>query len=100
MKKNWLLIGGIALVLGAVVFIVYSSTTNQSKVTALRRTAATEHNHTANQSGIKKIPAYQVAPTRASLRPTLEPESFTGVTRDAYRAVRQIPRGRHRESHR
>ena len=32
-----------------------------------------------------------MAPTRASLGPTLEPEKFTGITRDAYRAVRQIP---------
>ena len=32
-----------------------------------------------------------MVPVRANLGPTLEPERFTGITRDAYRAVKQIP---------
>jgi hypothetical protein len=32
-----------------------------------------------------------VAPSKSSLGPTLEPGQFTGITRDAYRAAREIP---------
>jgi hypothetical protein len=38
------------------------------------------------------LPAYfEQAPSRSSLKPTLAPEKFTGLTRDAYVAVREIP---------
>ena len=30
-------------------------------------------------------------PSRASLEPTLAPETFSGITRDAYRAAKEIP---------
>src|SRR5918993_85277 len=96
MKKsnNWLLFGGIALLLVAAVLIVNSANTkrpaaNRSNAST-GQTAAQDHSHPP-KSGIKRVPAYEVAPVRASLGPTLEPERFTGTTRDAYRAVRQIP---------
>ena len=94
-SKNWLLFGGIALVLVAAVLIVNSANTNQQATqksnVAARQTPAPDHSHTPTKSGVKRIPAYEVAPARANLAPTLDPERFTGLTRDAYRAVRQIP---------
>jgi hypothetical protein len=92
MKKkgqNWLLFGGIALVLLAAVLIVNSARTNQPP--AAKQNAMAQHNHSPAQSAIKHVPAYQMAPVRASLGPTLDPEKFTGMTRDAYRAAKQIP---------
>ena len=90
-KNNWLLIGAIAAMLVAAVLIVNSASTNRSSNVASRQTAAPEHNHTPAKGAAKRVPAFEVAPIRANLRPTLEPERFTGMTRDAYRAVRQIP---------
>lgn len=38
------------------------------------------------------VPAhYETAPEKASLAPSLPPEKFTGKTREAYRAVREMP---------
>lgn len=95
-KKNWLLIAGIALLLVAAVLMVNSSN-NQSQLTAATRNAtqpATQtpsHDHAANTTA-KVIPAYLTTPpNKASLAPTLNPESFKGITRDAYRAVKEIP---------
>ena len=97
-RKNWLLFGGIAVLLVAAVLIVSSANRNQGKgldtrnvvavATPARQTPAQDHGHSHNP---KRVPAFEVAPTRASLAPTLDPERFTGMTRDAYRAVRQIP---------
>ena len=37
------------------------------------------------------VPAhFEVPPSKSSLGPTLNPDSFTGPARDAYRAVREI----------
>ena len=97
MKKNWLLIGGIVLLLVVVVLMVSSASKNQPTTTATRTTPSQStpaHNHPdgASTSSAKTVPAYfQVAPSKASLAPTLEPEKFTGPTREAYRAVREIP---------
>lgn len=94
MKKNWLLIGGIVGLLVVAVLMVNSASKDQPQSTPTR-TASTPshpspaHNHAADA---KTIPAYlQVAPSKSSLAPTLEPEKFTGPTREAYRAVREIP---------
>ena len=98
MKKNknqsWLLFGAIGLLLIAAVMIVYSVNSNQTAArrttAAISQTPAQDHNH-PHPNKPKRVPAFEVAPTRASLAPTLDPERFTGMTRDAYRAVRQIP---------
>jgi hypothetical protein len=93
MKKNWLLFGSIAVLLVATVLIVNSAnqpTAPRSNISN-RQTPAQDHSHAPKQGGVKRVPAFEVAPTRASLAPTLDPERFTGLTRDAYRAVRQIP---------
>jgi hypothetical protein len=95
MKKNWLLIGGIVGLLVVAVLMVNSASKDQTQpprpTTASQATP--EHNHSpASASAAKNIPAFfQVAPSKSSLAPTLEPEQFTGPTREAYRAVRQIP---------
>lgn len=92
-SKNWLLVGGIAVLLVAAVLIVNSANTNKparpASNTVASQTPASDHNHPHPK--VKRVPAFEVAPTRASLAPTLDPERFTGLTRDAYRAVRQIP---------
>src|SRR5215204_4072584 len=95
MKKNWFLFGGIALLVVAVVVVINSGNTNQYTATRSSGRQLTQepaaHDH-AKASAAKPVPAfYAQAPSRASLGPTLEPERFTGITRDAYRAVKQIP---------
>lgn len=96
MKKNWFLLGGIALLVVAAVMIVNSASTN--KPTPIAKTKPTTsqghdgHDHPPPTSGVKNVPAFLSAPpSRGSLAPTLDPERFTGATREAYRAVRQIP---------
>jgi len=93
MKKNWLLIGGIVVLLLAAVLMVSSMQNNQSDSTATHNATA-PHNHTTEPaaSEAKATPAhFEVAPSRSSLGPTLDPEKFTGLPRDAYRAAREIP---------
>ena len=97
MKKNWLLIGGVALLLVVAVLMVNSARTHQPESHNENHAASASpvaHNHSTESpaSSAKTIPAYlAVAPSRASLRPTLPPEQFFGPAREAYRAVRQIP---------
>lgn len=92
--NNWLLIGGIAVLLVAAVLIVNSARTKQPEVvrnTTQTTPAPSSHDHAA-KPGVKHVPAYYPqAPSRSNLAPTLNPEVFTGITRDAYRAVKQIP---------
>jgi|SRR5262245_23749569 len=93
MKKNWLLIGGIVVLLLAAVLIVSSTQNNQSDSTATNQPEA-PHNHATEPatSSAHAIPAhFETAPSRSALGPTLDPEKFTGLPRDAYRAVREIP---------
>ena len=93
-KKNnsWLLFAAVGLLLIATVLLVNSATSNKS---ATQRTTAavapTPAQDAHNHQNPKRVPAFEVAPIRANLGPTLDPERFTGMTRDAYRAVRQIP---------
>lgn len=91
MKKNWLLIAGIAVLLVAAVLIVNSSRTTPPSAPVPEHQAS----HTPVEQpaqAVNTIPAhYEHAPSRASLGPTLEPEKFTGPVRDAYRAAREIP---------
>jgi len=93
MKKNWLLIGGIALLVVAAVLMV-NSAGNQPQVTAVQQTNEPQaplprHDHAPTA---KTLPAhFEVPPSKSSLGPTLDPASFTGITRDAYHAAREIP---------
>jgi hypothetical protein len=91
MKKNWLLIGGIVLLLLAAVLMVSSSNSPADSTANHNSTShpAAPHDHATSS---QTIPAhFEVAPSRSSLGPTLAPEKFSGITRDAYRAVREIP---------
>src|SRR5690348_13507563 len=98
MKKNWLLIGGIVLLLLAAVLMVSSRQNDQPTSTAAHD-ATTQppapHHHATTEpaaSTAQAIPAFFASPpSRSALGPTLEPEKFTGLARDAYRAVREIP---------
>jgi len=92
MKKNWLLIAGVALVIVAAVLMVNSTSTQrttpvQSVSQSTTQTPPPRHEHSA-----KIMPAhFEVPPSKSSLGPTLDPSQFSGVTRDAYRAAREIP---------
>ena len=96
MKKNWLLIAGVALLVVAAVLMVNSA--NNPSVTAIPnatqsvpQTPAPRHDHSPGATA-KTLPAhFEVPPSRSSLGPTLDPGSFSGITRDAYRAAREIP---------
>jgi hypothetical protein len=92
-RKNWILFGAITVLIVAAVLVVNSANTPRRTAPAPRQTAATTEtpSHEGHSHSKKRVPAFEVAPTRASLAPTLDPERFTGMTRDAYRAVRQIP---------
>lgn len=105
MKKTWILISGIIVLLIAAVLVVnqqkttsrtmglYQSASN-TPATANPQTPVDSHAGHAHASpgAAKTVPAFlTTAPSRASLGPTLAPEKFTGLTRDAYRAAREIP---------
>jgi uncharacterized protein with PCYCGC motif len=96
MKKNWLLIGGVVLLLVAAVLMVNSANQSQPATHNANHTAtesASQHsNEHPTSTAAKTVPAhFEVPPSKSSLGPTLDPQSFSGVTRDAYRAVREIP---------
>ena len=96
MKKNWLLFGGAALLVVVAVLVVNSARTSQTESHGANHSAAqspTAHHSTeAPATAAQAIPAhFEVAPSRASLAPTLAPEKFFGPAREAYRAVREIP---------
>ena len=93
MKKKWLLFAGVALLIIAAVLMVNSANNPRQSTTTTptAQTPAPRHDHPANATA-KTLPAhFEVPPSKSSLGPTLNPESFTGITRDAYRAVKEIP---------
>jgi hypothetical protein len=91
MKKDWLFI---PLLLVAAILIGNSAcnqqvTPVQKASQSTTQTPAPNHEHSA---AAKTIPAhFEVPPSKSSLGPTLDPNSFTGITRDAYRAAKEIP---------
>ena len=94
MKRNWFLIGSIALLVIAAVLMVNSANQKPAPTRISNSTPvqpAPQHDHPANPAA-KTVPAHlKVAPSKSSLAPTLDPLQFSGITRDAYRAVREIP---------
>jgi hypothetical protein len=90
MKKQWLLIGGLGALLLAAILIVNSGNSSEPA-------PAPAHQHQAAHAptqmpATQTMPAhYTMPPARSSLGPTLDPEKFTGPTREAYRAAREIP---------
>ena len=94
MKKTWILIGGIMVLLIAAVLVVNQQKTTSGRTgvnTSASKPPADTHAH-GTPAAEKIVPAFlTTAPSRASLGSTLAPEKFTGLTRDAYRAAREIP---------
>lgn len=92
MNKPWLLIAGIAILAVAAILMVNSKPTPRPAPLPPTDHAASHPPIQAPASAVKTVPAhFEHAPSRSSLGPTLPPEQFTGLTRDAYRAVREIP---------
>jgi hypothetical protein len=91
MNKSWLLIAGIVILGVAALLMVNSKPAPQP--------AAPSSDHLTSHppmqtpaTAAKTLPAhFEHAPSRSSLGPTLPPEQFTGLVRDAYRAAREIP---------
>jgi hypothetical protein len=94
MKKTLILAGGIILLLIAAILVVNRERTAEPHGVVGHTTPHTSADHAAApiNPATKVVPAYyEQAPSLASLGPTLAPEKFTGLTRDAYRAAREIP---------
>jgi hypothetical protein len=83
MKKSWVIIA----------LMVVNSACNQSTATTANKATTQpppQHEHSVNMAAT--VPAhFEVPPAKSNLGPTLDPEKFSGVTREAYRAVREIP---------
>ena len=92
MKKPWLLIAGIAILGLAAIFMVNSKSTSRPAPPSTTDHAASHPPMETPPGGVKTLPAhFEHAPSRSLLGPTLPPEQFTGLVRDAYRAAREIP---------
>lgn len=91
MKKPWLLIAGIAI-LGIAAIVMVNS---KSAPTPAPRADDHMASHPPIQtptSTAKTLPAFlKDTPSRSSLGQTLDPNDFTGLVRDAYRAAKEIP---------
>lgn len=91
MNKPWLLFAAIA-VLGVVAIYMVNSRSNPTAAPASTQHVESHPHFEGPTSAAKTVPAhFDHAPSRSSLGPTLPPEQFTGLVRDAYRAVREIP---------
>ena len=70
---------------------------DQTQPVAARQPATQQppstHSMPTTQTHVEgRVPAhYKTPPSAGSLRPTLDPEQFTGPTRAAYKAVKEIP---------
>ena len=92
MKRNWLLIGSILLLVIAAVLMVNSSNRPPKTATTTVTSTPAPPSHHDHATAVKTMPAhFEVAPSKSSLGPTLDPSQFSGITRDAYRAAREIP---------
>ncbi len=91
MNKPWLIIAGIAI-LGIAAILMVNSKSTPTPPSPLSDHLTSHPPIQAPASTAKTLPAhFDQAPSRSSLGPTLQPEQFTGLVRDAYRAVREIP---------
>jgi len=92
MKRNWLLIGGIGLLLIAAVLMVNSANQKQASKQSSNNAPTQPTQQHEHVPAAKTVPAhFEVAPSKSSLGPTLDPGQFSGITRDAYRVAREIP---------
>jgi hypothetical protein len=97
MNKTWLLIGVVAVLCAITIILVGNSESRprplvvQEQPVAQTPVQPDSHPH-PHPHAEKTVPAFfEKPPSRASLGPTLEPAKFTGLVREAYSAVREIP---------
>jgi uncharacterized protein with PCYCGC motif len=91
MRKTWLLFAGIAMLGIAAILMVNSKSTTTTQTTPSDHLTSHPPIETS-ASTAKAVPAhFEHAPNRSTLGPTLPPEQFTGLVRDAYGAAREIP---------
>jgi hypothetical protein len=91
MNKTWLIMAGIAILAVAALLMVNSKSTSNAPAPPADHVASHPPTETPATTA-KTIPAhFENAPNRSTLGPTLPPEQFTGLVRDAYRAAREIP---------
>ena len=91
MNKPWLLFAAIAI-LGVVAIYMVNTRSNPTAAPASTQHVASHPPFERPTTAVETVPAhFDHAPSRSSLQPTLPPEQFTGLVRDAYRAVREIP---------
>jgi hypothetical protein len=87
MKTRLLIIVGLLMIaLGAILWVKQRQSTisNSSQMPETR-----SHVHSP-QTSAKRVPAFYKTPP-STLPPTLLPDKFIGKTREAYKAVREIP---------
>lgn len=91
MNKTWLIIAGIAILGVAAILMANSKSAPQPQAPPADH--LTSHPPIeAPATTVKTLPAhFEHAPSRSTLGPTLPPDQFTGLVRDAYRAAREIP---------
>jgi hypothetical protein len=92
-KAVILVIALIAVVIVAVVLMRQNQTTGDTQTRAplaQQQPTVGPQQHTSHPAA--HIPAhFETMPSLTSLAPTLSPERFTGITRSAYQAAREIP---------
>jgi hypothetical protein len=93
MNRKTLII--ILALIGVVVGAFALTGQNQTSTDTQRRAPAAQQPVRATQpqsSQAEPVPAhYETTPSLGSLAPTLRPEQFTGMTREAYRVAGEIP---------
>lgn len=92
MSKPWLIIAGIAILGVAAILMVNSKSAPQQPPAPPSDHLTSHPPIQPADSTVKTLPAhFEHAPSRSTLGPTLPPEQFNGLVRDAYRAAREIP---------
>ena len=92
MNKSWLIIAGIAILGVVAILMVNSKSATQPQAQPPSDHLTSHPPIEAPSSTVKTLPAhFEHAPSRSTLGPTLPPDQFTGLVRDAYRAAREIP---------
>jgi len=78
----------------AIVAVIAAACGNQSSTVTRTRPSGSQADTNPNMPVAQsqaRVPAYQDAKGAINLPATLQPEQFIGPTRDAYRAVKEIP---------
>ncbi|HEY0404868.1 MAG TPA: CYCXC family (seleno)protein, partial [Pyrinomonadaceae bacterium] len=89
----------VVIVIGVVLAMRSGQHESRPSQTPMRQASVTQQqppasSHTSHSPTVAaaRVPAhFETPPSMASLAPTLAPEQFTGPTREAYRAAREIP---------